>query len=449
MLARARTLLPRQRRRPGEVDPLADGLPVTRFDGWRMTALAGFVVFCAAPGMTYGVAAFVDPFTQDLGMSRSLFALAYAMATLFSAFVLLAAGKQIDRWGGRLTMAMSAVGLALGVLVLSSVHTTLAVFVGFGLIRTFGQGILPLAARIIIPFWFLRQRGRAFSLIGIAGTLSIATMPPLHEWLIGQIGWRQTWRLDALFLVVVVTPIILLFVRNRPEDVGQRPDGIVPAHPAVAVDHDELPGLSLREAMRTSAFWGLVVISAVGFGITSGLALNQVAIFEDLGYPGSLAALTFTIESAAMFGVTILLGAIIDRVPLRWAMAFSQLVLLAAMLVLLNAHGFALGALYAALRGTCMAILMLSLDVAWPSYFGRRHLGSIRGVGAAVGVFGTALGPLPLGIAFDRLGSYAPAIVGMLALPAVAGALVAMARPPMIDDDMVPADTVSVVTEFA
>ncbi|MGI8486542.1 MAG: MFS transporter [Thermomicrobiales bacterium] len=405
----------------------------TDFSGWRMVALAGFVVFCAAPGMTYGVAAFVDPVTSDLGMSRSVLSLAYAIATLLSAFVLLAIGKQIDRWGGRLVMAIAAIGLAIGVVWLSFSAGPLWMFVGFALTRTFGQGVMPLAARIIVPHWFFRQRGRAFSMIGIAGTLSIATMPPVHEWLIHAVGWRATWRIDAIVLLVVVTPIILLFLRNTPEDVGQYPDGIVPDPEAPPATSDASGGMSLREAMHTPAFWGLVVVSAVGFGLTSGLALNQVAIFVDLGYPASLAALTFTVESIAMFGVTLAIGTLVDRYPLRYSLALSQLLLVVGMAVLLMAQSFWLGAVYAALRGASMAIILVTVDVAWPAFFGRKQLGSVRGFGAAIGVFGTAMVPLPFGFAYDAFGSYAPAIFVLLALPALAGLFVLTTRPPVLN----------------
>jgi cyanate permease len=73
---------------------------------------------------------------------------------------------------------------------------------------------------------------------------------------------------------------------------------------------------------------------------------------------------------------------------------------------------------------------MVAADVAWPAYFGRRHLGSIRGFGYAMGVAGAALGPIPFGIAFDLLGGYDPAILGLLALPIVATVAVFVAHPP-------------------
>jgi hypothetical protein len=75
---------------------------------------------------------------------------------------------------------------------------------------------------------------------------------------------------------------------------------------------------------------------------------------------------------------------------------------------------------------------MVAADVAWPAYFGHRHLGSIRSVGFAVGVVGAALGPLPLGLAYDYLGGYDAAIAGMLVLPVVAAIVVFQAAPPAI-----------------
>lgn len=47
-------------------------------------------------------------------------------------------------------------------------------------------------------------------------------------------------------------------------------------------------------------------------------------------------------------------------------------------------HGFWLGVMQAALRGMSMVILLLAVDVAWPSYYGRKHLRSERGFGATI-----------------------------------------------------------------
>ena len=128
--------------------------------------------------------------------------------------------------------------------------------------------------------------------------------------------------------------------------------------------------------------------------------------------------------------ITLLAGWLSDRYPLRYTLAAGQICLLLAMVALLAANSPGLALLYSALRGASSGLWMVAADVAWPAYFGRRHLGSIRSVGFAVGVVGAAIGPIPLGIAYDYLGGYNVAIAGMLVLPVAATMAVLRAKPP-------------------
>ncbi|HEV2127425.1 MAG TPA: hypothetical protein VGR22_02270, partial [Thermomicrobiales bacterium] len=88
------------------------------FSGWRMLLIAWLAVFFSGPGQTYGTSAFVDPMIEELGMSRSLFSTLYSIGTLASAAALMLLGRQIDRRGSRLVMALAALGLAGGTVVL-------------------------------------------------------------------------------------------------------------------------------------------------------------------------------------------------------------------------------------------------------------------------------------------------------------------------------------------
>jgi cyanate permease len=76
----------------------------------------------------------------------------------------------------------------------------------------------------------------------------------------------------------------------------------------------------------------------------------------------------------------------------------------------------------------------VAADVAWPAYFGRRHLGSIRSVGFSVGIVGAALGPIPFGLAYDFLGGYNVAIAALLVLPIMATVAVLRSPPPLTDE---------------
>jgi MFS family permease len=400
------------------------------FSGWTILSAAGLAVFLSGPAQTYGVSPFVDPMLSELGWSRSLFSAAYSAGTLASAGALLLLGRQIDRWGNRLVLSLAAVAFAAALLIMGAVGGVATLLLGFALLRTCGSGVVTLAARTLIPHWFVRRRGRAFSLLGLAATLSLALFPATNEFLIGVFGWRGAWRANAVLILLVLLPIVAFVVRDRPEAVGQHPDGVPPADGEVEATSAVEPSFALGEALRAPAFWGLLGASVVPSLVVTGLAFNQVAIFTERGLPSTIAAITFTVESLVGLPVTLMAGWLVDRYPLRYILAAGQLCLLVAMLALLAAHSPALALLYSAWRGASSGLWTVAADVAWPAYFGRRHLGSIRGVGFAVGVVGAAIGPVSLGLAYDFLGGYDAAIAGLLLLPVIAAAAVVRARPP-------------------
>jgi len=409
------------------------------FSGWRVLFVAGLAAFLSGPAQTYGVSPFVEPMLAELGWSRSLFSTAYSVGTLASAGALLLVGRQIDRWGSRLILSLATIGFGAALLLLSVVGGAAGLLIGFALLRTCGSGVLGLGTRTLIPFWFVRHRGRAFSLLGLAGSLSLAAVPPVNQLLIEAFGWRGAWRIDALVIWLVLLPAVAFVIRNRPEEIGQLPDGVRREAPvgdggtelgsAPGPDADD--GLSLRAASRTPAFWGLIGASAVPSLVVTGLAFNQVAILTDRGLPATLAATTFAVESAIGVPTALLAGWLADRFPVRYVLAAGQVCLAVAMVWLLVSSGSpGLALLYSAWRGASSGLWMVAADVAWPAYFGRRHLGGIRSVGFSVAVVGAAVGPIPFGLAYDLLGGYDPAIAALLVLPVAATVAVLVTKPP-------------------
>jgi len=395
-----------------------------------MLVVAGVAIFLSGPAQTYGVSAFVDPMVEDLGWSRSLFSTFYSIGTLASAGILVIVGRQLDHWGNRIVLVAAAVIFGGALLLLSFAGGAVALLLGFTLLRGAGSGVLTLAARTLIPHWFHRRSGRAFSLLGLAAMLSQAAVPPFNETIIGAVGWRGAWRINAVIIWAVLLPVVALVVRNRPADVGQYPDGVRVKPGEEPPATQDLTGVTLSDAMRTPAFWGLIGASVVPSLVVTGLAFNQVAILTDRGLPGSFAATTFSVEAAVALPTTLLAGWLVDRYPVRYVLAAGRVCLATAMLFLLAADGPVLALCYSAWRGASSGFWVVAADVAWPQYFGRRHLGSIRGVGFAVGVVGAAIGPIPFGLTFDLTGGYTPAIAGLLVLPVIAAIAVVRSRPP-------------------
>jgi hypothetical protein len=86
--------------------------------------------------------------------------------------------------------------------------------------------------------------------------------------------------------------------------------------------------------------------------------------------------------------------------------------------------------IYGVLNGVMIGASNVVNAVVFAAYYGRRHLGSIRGVTMIVNVAASALGPLPLGLARDLLGSYAPALIALGLLPCLYALAMVWVRPP-------------------
>ena len=404
------------------------------FRGGTILGIATLVVFLSGPAQTYGVSVFIDPMLAEFGWSRGLVSTTYSIATLLSALPLVIVGRQIDRVGNRIILTLASICFGVSLLWLSRVNTPLGLLVGFAVLRTCGSGVLTLAARTLIPQWFVRRRGRAFSILGLGSALSLALVPRANESLISWVGWRDAWTIVAVVILFGLTPAIALLVRNRPEDVGEYPDGVPPestmdstARSALA---DATDDWTLKEAMRTRAFWAMLVAGAVPALVITGVSFHQISIMTARGLPSSLAATSFAVESAVALPLTLLTGWMVDRYATRYILSAAQAFLLVALVLLVFAHSPALALAYSALRGAASGLWGVAADVAWASYFGRRHLGTIRGVTFAAGIVGAAIGPVPLGLAFDATGSYVAAIVAYMVLPAAAMVFVLFAYPP-------------------
>lgn len=397
-----------------------------------MIAAAGLGVFLAGPAQSSGVSVFVDPMREHFGWSRSLISTAYAIANLLTALAVILAGRLLDRWGHRAVLTGTALGFGLALLSMASVQSPLTLVLGFTALRGLGIGALLLTCRTLPSQWYVRSRGRALSFVALGGSLSLAIVPLTNELLIRHYGWQATWRINALVVWACLVPVAALVVRNRPEAVGQHPDGD-PAEAAPA-GTGATPSVALTwspgAAARTRVFWILLGASLVPGLVSTGLDFNQVSIFTAQGLSATIAASVFTVSSAAWLVASFIAGALVDRFPSRYVLIAGQALIGVAMLTLTVADTVTLALIYSAVYGAGRGMWAVAIDATWPAYFGRDRLGSIRGMTFAVEILGAAIGPLPFGLVYDALGEYNPTILGLLVLPVAATGALMAARPP-------------------
>jgi MFS transporter, OFA family, oxalate/formate antiporter len=190
----------------------------------------------------------------------------------------------------------------------------------------------------------------------------------------------------------------------------------------------------LRQALQTRAFWILAVFSATGFLVQGGVSLHQVGHYIRQGLSGPSAAIMASVFALAQVPGGLLWSAITRYIPVRGVLAVSGLC------VALGAMGTALsgtlpwGMLSSAVIGSGVGGLHLLLRLAWADYYGRQHLGTIRGITLPVQLGGQAVGPIAAGFVYDATGSYHLVFLCFAAVVALGSVFVLAASPPSSAD---------------
>ena len=173
--------------------------------------------------------------------------------------------------------------------------------------------------------------------------------------------------------------------------------------------------------------------------LSTGLVFHQYSILELQGVAAQVSASVFPVTAASMVAGSLLSGWLLDRLPARLILCFGLLTLLASMQILLAAGGAPMAYAFGLMIGLSMGTNMTTGAYIWPTYFGRRHMGSIQGAARTIGHTGSAIGPILLAVSFDLLGSYDHALIGLSVLPLLFAVLVLFALPPTRPDEASPA----------
>jgi MFS family permease len=357
-------------------------------------------------------------------------------ATGYAPFI----GMLMDRFGPRLVLPVGVLlmsaGLGLAPLVRAPwhLHATLGLLVAGGSVFVSYMG-----HSLFLPNWFVRRRGLAiglaFSGVGI-GSVGIL---PWAQGLIDRGGWRLACRALGLLVVGALLPVNLLVPRQRPEDLGLRPDGdLAPPGPAAphadhVVDHAwAATDWTLSRAARTTRFWWVALAYLTGLYAWYAVQVHQTKYLLEVGFAPEQAA--WALGWVGLAGVVgqIALGHLSDRVGREWAWTLSGLgyvVCYAALLLLEDRASPWLLSLMVASQGMLGQGLAAVFGAVPLELFQGRHYGTIFGTLNFASNAGAGLGPWMTGLIHDGSGSYRPAFWLALLMSAVSAGAMWLAAP--------------------
>ena len=397
--------------------------------------------FGARPVMAVAtLSVFVVPMTDEFGWSRAQFSGAVSLGALFGLLVSPFAGRLIDRYGsGVLLSASSAVvGLcAIGLSLTSPIWSFYALYVPG---RAVFSSPLELGTSTAVSNWFIRRRPMGLAYMGIIQGIGLTIFPVIAQVLIDGWGWRTAWLAVGIFtLSTGIIPMLLLMAR-RPEDMGLEADPekdhrIVPTSDVAAAGappsaSNTESNYTVRQALATRAFWLLAIFSVFGFVVQAGVSLHQVPHYIGQGVPTHLAALTASTFAFGQVPGGVFWSFWARRVPLRVLLSVAAATMSVGAIGTGFSSSLSTGIPMGFLLGVGVGGIHMLLRLTWADYYGRLHLGSIRGLTLPAQIGGQAIGPIIAGFMYDSTGGYETPFTAFGIIVAFAAVMVLTATPP-------------------
>lgn len=381
-------------------------------------AKAWLVVFAAFCGVmvgfgstlvfTFGV--FLKPLSQEFGWKRESISMAFGIAAMGIAVASPMLGQLLDRFGPRRVILPCMVVFGVATASLATLTPNLLhLYLTFALLGLVGNATTQMGYSRAVSSWFTQRRGLALALV-LAGTgVGSIVFPALAQKLIAGYGWRTAYLVQGGLVLLLGVPLTALFVRER---------GRVDVAVGVAAS-----GVSVREGLRSRAFWLLVGTLFLSSIAINGAITHLPAILSDRRFSDAQGALAVSILGGMSLTGRLVTGSLLDRFFGPW-ISFGLLGLAAGGILLLASAGTAAEAFCAA--GMIGLGLGGEADVTpylLTRYFGLKSFSTLYGFTWTAYAFAGALGPVVMGRVFDVTGSY-ETLLGVLAgVTLVAGGL--------------------------
>ncbi|MBK6317517.1 MAG: MFS transporter [Dehalococcoidia bacterium] len=414
--------------------------------GYWLIGAAFVAQFVAVGSQNYVVGAFLKPMTTELDWTRSEFTLSRTLAQVIMAFTGFFIGGHVDRNGGRKLMLVGIVILSTSLFSMSYVQSLWQWIALNGMAMTIGAAMIGnLVVNVTLSKWFVEKRGLAVALASMGVSFAGVLLTPVMTAVIDEWGWRWGWRWMGIGAAVLIIPISMV-MRRAPEDYGLHPDGKSPEDVAsgggMKATADFASSLTRQEALRTVSFYMLVFAFGM-FGLTIGvMLLHTIPFMTDAEYSRSTAAFMITLASIPALISKPFWGLLMDKTDPKRLASISAVITGVSLIVIttsVKAHNDPIIWGGFLLLGFGWGGMIPLQELIWATFFGRRHLGSVRSAGLPFSLFLGAGAPLLVSMYVDRVGDYDGALLAVAGMNLAAAVLLLFIKKPMRAGGLVPA----------
>lgn len=383
--------------------------------GW-IAALAGTIMISIVFMVGAPIGLFAVPITTELGWSMGSYSLGFTLqdATAFvCAFLYPFVYRKLKLRG---TITLGLVFLCTGAFAISAMNSIAVWYLGQICLGTAYGFACYTSVAMVFEKWFALKVGLFLGISHAVPNLCSIIMSPVFANWINDLGWRACMR-NVFFIFAAASIIIVLLIRNKPEDMGLKPlffDKLEQNLDGKLLNNEESKpeltagGRTLKESIRTLPFWtSLFMIFLVGT-LTYPL-INSIATFLD--FKGIDLATQGLVTSAVLLGtlsMQVPAGILCDKVGGRWAFSIIWAAEIVGVILLLQTTADSIVPAFAGsiLIGMSMAMMTSPQPLLAGELFGKKNLEVFTSAYVFAMNAGSMCGYPLINYGYELLGSY-------------------------------------------
>jgi len=372
-----------------------------------------FLALFATFGIRVSFGSYITSWEHEFGISRTVVTTISFLSFITLAIAQPLCGRLTDRFGARTVLTLSMLLIGVSLLLCTVANHLWQLTVLYGVILSLGlTGGSNITVAAVITRWFTSNRGLALGLTLSGMAVGQLAVVPLSLFLISHYGWRLTIGALGLGVLIIFAPLMFIFVRSSPEDIGLQPYGEL----SDAAQHESAPHSRIKEEsgsilaiLRQRLFWCIAIPYFI-CGFTDIGLINTHFIPLNEGKGIALGVIAFTFSLIAVFNIfgTIGTGHLADRWNRSRLLAMIYLIRGASFLLLLSADRPWLLVVFAIIYGATEMATIAPVSSLCSHLFRKNSIGVIFGLVSVSHQLGGAIGSLVPGIIYDATGSYTP-----------------------------------------
>jgi MFS family permease len=431
--------------------------------GWVILLLC-FIALLTVQGIRLSFGAFIQPWETEFSTTRGNISLIATLSFIVYGISQPIMGRLIDTFGVRTIISYSVLLVGISTSLTFFVISFWQIIFLYGIISSIGfGGASNVAASVAVTNWFHRKKGLALGMMTAGMSAGQLLVVPLCLFLIVAFDWKVAVLILGSFLIIIVFPLLIFFLRTTPSEIGEQPYGElkeetkeqtkeeinketnkdtnketnkeilnVPEQ-GIVLDMDEVQTKKSLPILKTRYFWFLALPFMIcGYTTTGLIDTHLIPFSHDHGFSTNVTGAAVSLLAAFNIIGTLCSGQIADHFDNRKFLAFLYFTRGLTIILLLLTSQWLLLLIFAVLFGlvdfaTVAPTTMLAID-----FFKKQSVGYVIGLLSLCHQVGSALGAYIPGLLYDLTGGYDIALISAIILLMVA-ALLNLALPKLKD----------------